>query len=228
MKRLLVAALFLNAALLFLLWREFSALAQDDGGRIATQNGDVNGDTALDVSDAVYLLVHLFRGGPEPVAFAQSDLEMRVTALEEIVGSCLSLPDVNGNGVPDCSESFCGDGRCDFSEDGESCPADCPVDADQDGFATPEDCDDTRPDINPAAQEVCDLLDNDCNLVVDDIVSFCAPCIGGVLVPVDCDDANPCTDDVCDEATGACVHIPLDGAPCEGNGICVGGVCEPQ
>ena len=31
------------------------------------QNGDVNGDGAIDVSDAVYLLSYLFEGGPEPV-----------------------------------------------------------------------------------------------------------------------------------------------------------------
>lgn len=32
-------------------------------------NGDVNADGNLDISDAVYLLSHLFLGGPEPVPF---------------------------------------------------------------------------------------------------------------------------------------------------------------
>ena len=38
-----------------------------------SQNGDVNGDSMLDMSDAVYLLIHLFNGGPEPIACADSD-----------------------------------------------------------------------------------------------------------------------------------------------------------
>jgi hypothetical protein len=29
--------------------------------------GDVNGDTALDLGDAIYILSHLFSGGPAPV-----------------------------------------------------------------------------------------------------------------------------------------------------------------
>ena len=45
--------------------------------------GDTNGDQIIDVSDAVYLLRHLFQGGPEPVACADSPgLEARVTELE--------------------------------------------------------------------------------------------------------------------------------------------------
>jgi len=45
------------------------------GGEIprGSQNGDVNGDSMLDMSDAVYLLIHLFNGGPEPIACADSD-----------------------------------------------------------------------------------------------------------------------------------------------------------
>jgi len=37
----------------------------------ADRNGDVNGDARLDMSDAVYLLLHIFRDGPQPVALAQ-------------------------------------------------------------------------------------------------------------------------------------------------------------
>jgi len=43
------------------------------GEAVATQNGDVNGDSMLDMSDAVYLLIHLFNGGPQPAAFAQAE-----------------------------------------------------------------------------------------------------------------------------------------------------------
>ncbi len=43
------------------------------GGIQADRNGDVNGDARLDMSDAVYLLLHIFRDGPQPVAFAQAE-----------------------------------------------------------------------------------------------------------------------------------------------------------
>jgi len=46
-------------------------------------DGDVNGDTLLDVADPVYLLTHLFGGGPSPVACAQTtpaDVEAAVDA----------------------------------------------------------------------------------------------------------------------------------------------------
>jgi len=41
------------------------------GGIQADRNGDVNGDARLDMSDAIYLLLHIFRDGPQPVALAQ-------------------------------------------------------------------------------------------------------------------------------------------------------------
>jgi hypothetical protein len=48
-----------------------------------TQNGDVNGDGQLDISDAVYLLLHMFKSGPAPVACADTpELVARVEALE--------------------------------------------------------------------------------------------------------------------------------------------------
>jgi hypothetical protein len=47
--------------------------------------GDVNGDEALDIGDPIYLLGHLFSGGPEPIACAQgpttSDLEAALAAM---------------------------------------------------------------------------------------------------------------------------------------------------
>ena len=46
---------------------------QAGGGIQADRNGDVNGDARLDMSDAVYLLLHIFRDGPQPVAFAQAE-----------------------------------------------------------------------------------------------------------------------------------------------------------
>ena len=52
--------------------------------------------------------------------------------------------------------------------------------------------------------------------------------------PESCDDAEPCTDDACDEALGECVHVPLaDGAGCDADfdgctskDSCVDGTCQ--
>lgn len=45
-------------------------IAGGGAGAEAASNGDVDGDGRLSVTDAIYLLRHLFQGGPEPVAFA--------------------------------------------------------------------------------------------------------------------------------------------------------------
>ncbi len=54
-----------------------------DAEEVSNDNGDVNGDGARDITDAIYLLSWLFQGGPEPVAFAGGgDLEERLATLE--------------------------------------------------------------------------------------------------------------------------------------------------
>jgi len=66
------------------------------GGIQADRNGDVNGDARLDMSDAVYLLLHIFRDGPQPVAFAQAepaDLGGLEGSLGSIADSLQSLSD---------------------------------------------------------------------------------------------------------------------------------------
>ena len=51
---------------------------------------------------------------------------------------------------------------------------------------------------------------------------------GGALI--ECDDDNPCTDDLCSPADG-CLHVPQDGVPCDDDvacttdDVCLGGVC---
>jgi len=86
MRKLTVALLFVIAILLAgRFWQELNSIANAGGDDpISTLlNGDVNGDQILDMSDAVYLLIHLFNGGPEPVAFADSpEMLGRVSALE--------------------------------------------------------------------------------------------------------------------------------------------------
>ncbi len=81
MKRIVVFALVLNAALLGVIAHQLVAIA--GGGAVATENGDTNGDGERDISDATYYLRWLFQGGPEPVEIVcpvdQSD---RVADLE--------------------------------------------------------------------------------------------------------------------------------------------------
>ena len=76
---------------------------------IPSGNGDVNGDGVLDLSDAVYLLTHVFRSGPEPVAIAQGPVlspEVEAAILELAANSnrlpCERRPDRftdNGDGT---------------------------------------------------------------------------------------------------------------------------------
>ncbi len=59
------------------------------GGAAAVGNGDTNGDGVIDVSDAVHLLLFLFRSGEPPAAVAESPelvagVELIGTRLEEI------------------------------------------------------------------------------------------------------------------------------------------------
>ncbi|MBI4602372.1 MAG: DUF1566 domain-containing protein [Planctomycetes bacterium] len=54
------------------------------GGRATPSgNGDVNGDGTIDIADAVYTLIYLFKGGPAPVGCADSpELVARLVELE--------------------------------------------------------------------------------------------------------------------------------------------------
>ncbi|HKQ97148.1 MAG TPA: MopE-related protein, partial [Candidatus Polarisedimenticolia bacterium] len=42
------------------------------------------------------------------------------------------------------------------------------IDQDQDGFTTANDCDDANPSIHPGATETCNLVDDDCDLTIDE------------------------------------------------------------
>ena len=63
MKRIVVFALVLNAALLGVIAHQLVAIA--GGGAVATQNGDTNGDGSRDITDAIYYLSWLCQGGQE-------------------------------------------------------------------------------------------------------------------------------------------------------------------
>ncbi len=86
MKKLLLFALLLNAALLAgRFWQEVPANAQAQP--MATENGDLDGDGTRNVTDAVYLLRWLFQGGPAPVAIAQEGAVL-TPEQAEILGLC--------------------------------------------------------------------------------------------------------------------------------------------
>jgi hypothetical protein len=72
MRKTIVVFALLSAALLTL-WtvHGITGLAASGDGPGCPLAGDVNGDEGLDISDAVYLLEHLYLGGPPPVACAE-------------------------------------------------------------------------------------------------------------------------------------------------------------
>ena len=101
MKRMILFALVLNAALRGVIAHQLVAIAGD--GPEAAQNGDTNGDGQRDVSDAIHLLSWLFLGGQEPVPVACAQAGgMLSPEQEEILShmSIVELPvDVFGNSV---------------------------------------------------------------------------------------------------------------------------------
>jgi len=91
MRRLLVVTLLLNAALLFAIWCELSAVAEIGRGAGGSPcdtdqtrySLDTNDDGGIDLSDFVFGLSWFFQGTEAPrVCLATTDLEARVAALE--------------------------------------------------------------------------------------------------------------------------------------------------
>jgi hypothetical protein len=78
------------------------------GGAAAKTNGDCNGDGALNLTDAVYLLQHLFQGGPAPVP-------------------------IQGAQPAPCALLATGQTKC-FDDAGSEVPCDSPEFPGQDGF----------------------------------------------------------------------------------------------
>jgi len=91
MKRMILFALFLNAALLGVIALQLVALAGGDEGPVASVNGDTNGDGTRDVSDAIHLLSWLFTGGVEPVPVACAQAAPALTTEQAEILSYMSL-----------------------------------------------------------------------------------------------------------------------------------------
>jgi len=84
MKKTLLTVGLCIVILLFGRWLNDAGASSGDGSAggaaCASIAGDLNGDSRRDISDAVFLLSHLFLGGPAPVAFCQGggcDLEAK-------------------------------------------------------------------------------------------------------------------------------------------------------
>jgi hypothetical protein len=91
MKKIILVALLAFLASRF--WSEYP-IARAGG---VSENGDVNADNALDLSDAIYLLAFLFQGGPAP-------LPCPVLGSPEV---CNNNVDDDLDGATDCADDDC-------------------------------------------------------------------------------------------------------------------------
>jgi formylglycine-generating enzyme required for sulfatase activity len=95
---------------------------QGQGGVTVSGNGDVNGDNGLDLSDAIYLLTHLFQGGPAPLACPSGggdcpQCEADLATCQQALAACNPDPE-------DCNDGEDNDGDCDIDCDDSDCDAD--------------------------------------------------------------------------------------------------------
>ncbi len=150
------------------------------------------------------------------------------------------------DGNETCAGGQCMPGTPTDCSDGRSCSVDscdpasgeCSHDLSGCGCNSDLDCEDE----NPCTDDSCNMDTGLCSNVANDANScddgnactdpdHCSAsrCTGWTVV---CNDENPCTDDMCDPATG-CVYPPndnnmcADGDLCNGNEICQSGECLP-
>ena len=94
MRHLLAASALLNAGLLAgLSWKVLGVHAETLPNCAVLQNGDVNADARLDISDAVALLGFLFQGGSGPTPQFVADNECVVNLREELAALKGNLAD---------------------------------------------------------------------------------------------------------------------------------------
>jgi len=193
-KKFLIVGL-LGGAVLAVLFSGDTPLAESgvgQGGGFVSGNGDVNGDGGLDLSDAIYLLTHLFQGGPAP--------EPCPGAAGAGGGVVSGNGDVNGDNGLDLSDAIYllthlfqgGPASEPCPEAGGEAACSDGIDDDGDGYT---DCDDSDcyQGVNCPANEDCDdNIDNDG------------------------DGATDCADWDCSNTDLSCTPLPLLGFTYEG------------
>ena len=100
MRKGLILVLAFNAGLLAVRVAQETGVVEAGAERTTSLPGDANGDLFLDITDPVYLLQHLFLGGPPPAAHAGggTGLGERVTALEELLAGVSRVQLDDGQG----------------------------------------------------------------------------------------------------------------------------------
>ncbi len=164
--------------------------------------------------------------------------------------TCQAGQCVPGNSPPDCtSPNPCLVGRCepgigcvfDPVEDGTACDNGNVCDGEDrcvQGNCTPSgpalDCDDGNPctgdECNPVTGCANEPVQDGTPCDDEDLCNGGEVCQAGQCVssePLDCDDANACTEDTCDPSAG-CVHTELpEGSNCGEGRTCQRGLCLP-
>jgi hypothetical protein len=154
--------------------------------------------------------------------------------------SCEDM-DRNCDGIRDCAEAACvGVVDCPCTDAEYTCDDDFDEDCDLVDDCADSDCTDpcacadTGPDACVLAETCCH--DGCCNTLTDpgccgDCATECTAgglCCDGdcqeCCVDADCDDLDPCTEDVC--SFGSCAHsLEVDGTTCGTDLMCCGGAC---
>jgi len=155
-----------------------------------------------------------------------------IPAPDGSVATACSSDDECSDGV-DCTDDLCGaDGVCTYMEVDSRC-ADGEVCLGGTGCQPEGDCNETECADALRVALTCQVGACQPNFTCLS-ESTCGPgesCCGDGTC-MDCDDGNPCTEDSCDAAAGGCVHMPLDGTPCDdgdfctGTEVCVAGTCD--
>ncbi len=145
-----------------------------------------------------------------------------------VEGQCALAPAADGSACDDGNSCTGGDACATGVCVGGGNVCDCQVDGDcNDGnICTDDTCTANKKCLHAANTQACD----DSNACTVGDVCAASACVSGALTT--CDDANLCTDDVCNIADGTCSHTPNSGA-CQDNNactvgdICAGGNCAP-
>ncbi len=155
-------------------------------------------------------------------------------------GTCSGTP-LSCNDGNDCTDDSCdpvtgcqNDPNNEPCDDGDACTAIDTCAGGQCVGGRARDCDDGNPCTDDSCDPASGCINIPNSLACDD-GNACTTndlCADGVCVsgtPLDCADSNPCTDDICDPASG-CDHPPNsaicdDGDACTSGDVCTAGVC---